>query len=62
MVIFHFLLYLDFIGVCQQSTEFHFPSIDDQLEKIREGVTETAAWRQEHCSLENSSISSQQVI
>ncbi|XP_034253168.1 protein C12orf4 homolog [Thrips palmi] len=50
----------DFISVCQQSTEFHFPSIDDQLEKIREGVKETAAWRQEHWIAENLSISSQQ--
>ncbi|XP_034253170.1 protein C12orf4-like [Thrips palmi] len=50
----------DFISVCQQSTEFHFPSIDDQLEKIREGVKETVARRQEHWIAENLSISSQQ--
>lgn len=50
----------DFISVCQQSTEFHFPSIDDQLEKIREGVKETAAWRQEHWIAENLSIPSHQ--
>ncbi|KAJ1531758.1 hypothetical protein ONE63_000419 [Megalurothrips usitatus] len=50
----------DFISVCQQSTEFHFPPIDDQLEKIREGVKETASWREEHWSAENLSIPSQQ--
>lgn len=48
--------------MCQQSTEFHFPSIDDQLEKIREGVKETTSWRQEHWIAENLSISSQQVM
>lgn len=46
----------DFMNVCQQSTEFHFPPIDDQLEKIREGVKETAAWRQENWNAENLSI------
>lgn len=50
----------EFINVCQQSTEFHFPPIDDQLEKIREGVKETASWRQEHWSAENLLISGQQ--
>ncbi|XP_069673035.1 FERRY endosomal RAB5 effector complex subunit 3 isoform X2 [Periplaneta americana] len=35
--------------VCQQSTEFHFPYIDDQLEKIRDEVKEAVAWRQSHC-------------
>jgi len=34
--------------VCQHSTEFHFPSIDDQLEKIRSEVKEAVAWRQSH--------------
>lgn len=34
--------------VCQHSTEFHFLSIDDQLEKIREEVKEAVAWRQSH--------------
>ncbi|KAK3922873.1 Protein C12orf4-like protein [Frankliniella fusca] len=50
----------EFINVCQQSTEFHFPPIDDQLEKIREGVKETASWRQEHWGSENLSLSGQQ--
>jgi signal recognition particle receptor subunit beta len=27
-----------FATVCQQSTDFHFPSLDQQLEKIREDV------------------------
>jgi hypothetical protein len=34
--------------VCQHSTEFHFPSTDDQLEKIRDEVKEAVAWRQSH--------------
>ncbi|KAJ9586337.1 hypothetical protein L9F63_020045 [Diploptera punctata] len=34
--------------VCQHSTEFHFLSIDDQLEKIRDEVKEAVAWRQSH--------------
>jgi hypothetical protein len=54
--------------VCQHSTEFHFPSIDDQLEKIRSEVKEAVAWRQSHwgCSssgehLANLTSSEQQV-
>lgn len=31
-------IFLDFAAVCQQSTDFHFPSLDRQLEKIREHV------------------------
>jgi len=38
----------ELIEVCQHSTEFHFPSIDDQLEKIRSEVKEAVAWRQSH--------------
>jgi hypothetical protein len=38
----------ELIEVCQHSTEFHFPSIDDQLEKIRNEVKEAVAWRQSH--------------
>lgn len=38
----------ELIEVCQHSTEFHFPSIDDQLEKIRNEVKEAVAWRQPH--------------
>jgi len=38
----------ELIEVCQRSTEFHFPSIDDQLEKIRSEVKEAVAWRQSH--------------
>lgn len=56
-----FFALLDFIYVCQQSTEFHFPPIDDQLEKIRDGIKETATWRQANWSVENLSIPSQQV-
>ncbi|XP_015609614.1 protein C12orf4 homolog isoform X2 [Cephus cinctus] len=35
-------------SICQLTTEFHFPPIDDQLEKIREDVKEAVAWRQAH--------------
>jgi hypothetical protein len=38
----------ELIEVCQHSTEFHFPSIDDQLEKIRSEVKEAVGWRQSH--------------
>jgi hypothetical protein len=38
----------ELIEVCQHSTEFHFPSIEDQLEKIRSEVKEAVAWRQSH--------------
>ncbi|XP_021927005.1 protein C12orf4 homolog isoform X2 [Zootermopsis nevadensis] len=34
--------------VCQHSTDFHFPSVDDQLEKIRDEAKEAVAWRQSH--------------
>ncbi|KYM96432.1 PREDICTED: protein C12orf4 homolog [Cyphomyrmex costatus] len=35
-------------SVCQLTTEFHFPPIDEQLEKIREDVKNAVAWRQAH--------------
>ncbi|XP_012277671.1 protein C12orf4 homolog isoform X2 [Orussus abietinus] len=35
-------------SICQLTTEFHFPPIDEQLEKIREDVKEAVAWRQAH--------------
>ncbi|XP_046826127.1 protein C12orf4 [Vespa crabro] len=35
-------------SICQLTTEFHFPPIDEQLEKIREDVKEVVAWRQAH--------------
>ncbi|XP_017884262.1 protein C12orf4 homolog [Ceratina calcarata] len=35
-------------SICQLTTEFHFPPIDEQLEKIREDVKDAIAWRQAH--------------
>uniref|UniRef100_A0A0C9RB08 CL004_0 protein n=1 Tax=Fopius arisanus TaxID=64838 RepID=A0A0C9RB08_9HYME len=35
-------------SICQLTTEFHFPPIDEQLEKIKEDVKEAVAWRQTH--------------
>ncbi|XP_033215905.1 protein C12orf4 homolog isoform X2 [Belonocnema kinseyi] len=35
-------------SICQLTTEFHFPPIDDQLEKIRDDVKDAVAWRQAH--------------
>ncbi|KAG7206954.1 hypothetical protein KM043_000845 [Ampulex compressa] len=35
-------------SICQLTTEFHFPPIDEQLEKIREDVKDAVAWRQAH--------------
>ncbi|XP_070156363.1 FERRY endosomal RAB5 effector complex subunit 3 isoform X2 [Polyergus mexicanus] len=35
-------------SICQLTTEFHFPPIDEQLEKIKEDVKDAVAWRQAH--------------
>ncbi|XP_033321525.1 FERRY endosomal RAB5 effector complex subunit 3 [Megalopta genalis] len=35
-------------AICQLTTEFHFPPIDEQLEKIRDDVKDAVAWRQAH--------------
>lgn len=35
-------------SICQLTTEFHFSSMDEQLEKIREDVKDAVAWRQAH--------------
>jgi len=51
----------DFIAVCQQSTEFHFPPIEDQLDKIRVGIKESAQWRQARWGNENLSMNQAQV-
>ena len=42
-------------SICQLTTEFHFPPIDDQLEKIRDDVKEAVAWRQVHQKEEHDS-------
>jgi hypothetical protein len=44
----HFSLFSELIEVCQHSTEFHFPSIDDQLEKVRDEVKEAVTWGHPH--------------
>ncbi|XP_058806120.1 protein C12orf4 [Phymastichus coffea] len=38
----------ELISISQLTTEFHFPPIDEQLEKIREDVKDAVAWRQVH--------------
>jgi hypothetical protein len=43
-----FSLFPELIEVCQHSTEFHFPSIEDQLEKIRDEVKEVVTCGQHH--------------
>ncbi|XP_046746607.1 protein C12orf4 homolog [Diprion similis] len=35
-------------SICQMTTEFHFPSFDEQLEKLRDDVKDVVAWRQAH--------------
>jgi len=35
----------EFARVCQRSTEFHFPEIDDQLETVREQAENVINWR-----------------
>lgn len=37
----------DFIKLCKQSTEFHFPSVESQLEKVRTDVKKAASWRKD---------------
>lgn len=39
---------VELCSICQLTTEFHFPSTDEQLEKIREDVKDAVAWRQAH--------------
>ncbi|XP_066995758.1 FERRY endosomal RAB5 effector complex subunit 3 isoform X2 [Anabrus simplex] len=39
--------------LCQHSTEFHFLSMDDQLEKIREEVKDAVSWRNSHWNQEH---------
>nr|CAD7446414.1 unnamed protein product [Timema bartmani]CAD7458723.1 unnamed protein product [Timema tahoe] len=43
--------------VCQQSTEFHFPSMDEQLEKVRVEVKKAVSWRQAHCGRHENLVS-----
>ncbi|KAL7287569.1 hypothetical protein TKK_0018219 [Trichogramma kaykai] len=38
----------ELISISQSTSEFHFPSIDEQLEKIREDVKDAIVWRQTH--------------
>ncbi|KAJ8668725.1 hypothetical protein QAD02_010388 [Eretmocerus hayati] len=40
-------------SISQLTTEFHFPAIDEQLEKIREDVKEAVAWRLLHQKEDN---------
>lgn len=42
------LLFSELSTICQLTTEFHFPSMEEQLEKIRDDVKEAVAWRQAH--------------
>ena len=37
----------DFAKLCRRSTEFHFPSLEVQLDSIRSDVKKAAAWRKE---------------
>jgi hypothetical protein len=41
-------LFLELASISQLTAEFHFPPIDEQLEKIREDVKDAVAWRQTH--------------
>ncbi|XP_011497590.1 PREDICTED: protein C12orf4 homolog [Ceratosolen solmsi marchali] len=43
----------ELISISQLTTEFHFPPIDEQLEKIREDVKDAVAWRQAHHKEDN---------
>lgn len=35
----------DFADVCHQTTEFHFLTIDDQLQNVKSQIKEASAWR-----------------
>ena len=37
----------DFIQLCKRSTEFHFPSVETQLEKMKNDVKKASTWRTE---------------
>jgi len=36
---------LEFAKVCEQSTDFHFPNLEQQLEQIEQSVLEAKDWR-----------------
>ncbi|XP_076060908.1 FERRY endosomal RAB5 effector complex subunit 3 isoform X2 [Oratosquilla oratoria] len=38
----------DFGRVCSRSTELHFPGLEDQLEKVRELVSDVVQWRRDN--------------
>ena len=37
----------DLLQLCKRSTEFHFPSVETQLDNIKNDVKKAAAWRKE---------------
>jgi len=37
----------DFRSVCEETTELHFPSVQDQLQEMRTAVTDAVKWRTE---------------
>ncbi|BES90867.1 Uncharacterized conserved protein (DUF2362) [Nesidiocoris tenuis] len=47
----------DFVRVCEMSTELHFPSVDDQLEKIRGFVKDGIEWRKINAICDNHLLS-----
>lgn len=51
-----FCFVVDFSYICQNSTEFHFPHFEDQLDKIKENISQLQTYR----SVENESQTNQQ--
>ena len=47
-IVIIFLFITELVSISQLTTEFHFPPIDEQLEKIRDDVKDAVAWRQAH--------------
>ncbi|XP_003424529.1 protein C12orf4 homolog isoform X1 [Nasonia vitripennis] len=43
----------ELVSISQLTAEFHFPPIDEQIEKIREDVKDAIAWRQAHHKEDN---------
>ena len=44
---FVFIYVLEFSAVCQESTDFHFPYLEQQFERIEQEVVKANEWRQQ---------------
>ncbi|XP_075226606.1 FERRY endosomal RAB5 effector complex subunit 3 [Lycorma delicatula] len=44
----HTGLLKEFVDICESSTEFHFPSMTEQLETVKDTIKEGVEWRKNH--------------